>query len=287
MTALRRQRPSVVAVVACAGALAALLALVALASNGGVAGGGSGAVPGGPAGSSTAVAYAYAFFLVGGALAFPFVVYVSVRQTPYSRERRARARLFPFVIVAAAGVALLIASQWREQFGSVLDRISIFEADGKDARPSRPGAAPPRVDPLPIALFASLAVAAIGAVVVRRGVKRRRGVLDSLAGRLSDIIAVTLEDLDAEQDARRAVILAYARMESALRCCGVPRRESETPLEYLARVLLELDVAQEPVSELTRLFEQAKFSNHEIGMETRAAAIAALAAIHADLERVA
>ena len=42
-----------------------------------------------------------------------------------------------------------------------------------------------------------------------------------------------IDDLEAEPDARRAVIAAYARMEAVLGRSGVRRAPSETPLEYL------------------------------------------------------
>ena len=86
-----------------------------------------------------------------------------------------------------------------------------------------------------------------------------------------------IDDLEAEPDARRAVIAAYARMEGVLARHGLRRKPSETPLEYLRRILLGLTARADAVRRLTSLFEQAKFSRHddrrvdEAGRDRRAA----------------
>ena len=61
-------------------------------------------------------------------------------------------------------------------------------------------------------------------------------VSEDLAATIGDAI----DDLEAEPDARRAVIAAYARMEAVLGRNGLRRAPSETPLEYLRRILLGL-----------------------------------------------
>jgi hypothetical protein len=101
---------------------------------------------------------------------------------------------------------------------------------------------------------------------------------------LSDALDESLDDLRAEPDARRAVIAAYARMERACAAAGLPRRRSEAPLEYLARVLTELlQASAASVSRLTALFERAQFSLHAIGPELKAEAIEALVAVRDEL----
>ena len=79
----------------------------------------------------------------------------------------------------------------------------------------------------------------------------------------------TLDDLRNEADPRRAVIAAYARMESILAAHDLARRPSEAPMEYLSRVLVDLRVTEEAVSKLTTLFERAKFSEHQIDVEAK------------------
>ena len=75
-------------------------------------------------------------------------------------------------------------------------------------------------------------------------------------------------------------------MEAVLARHGLRRRPSETPVEYLRRVLLGLTARADAVSRLTGLFEQAKFSRHEIDGTMKQDAIGALREIRDDLRGV-
>jgi len=141
-------------------------------------------------------------------------------------------------------------------------------------------------------LWISLAVIAVGAgwlYYVWRTRKRRTAVpLDreqSVAEDFALSIGDAIDDLENEPDARRAVIAAYARMETVLARNGLKRRPSETPVEYLRRILLGLTSRGDSVSRLTSLFEQAKFSRHEIDASMKQDAIGALREIRDDLQR--
>ena len=89
----------------------------------------------------------------------------------------------------------------------------------------------------------------------------------------------SLDDLRAERDVRRAIIACYARMERALARTGAARRPSETPFEFLARVLEH--IARAPGRVLTDLFERAKFSTEPLGDADKQQALAALEALRA------
>jgi hypothetical protein len=102
---------------------------------------------------------------------------------------------------------------------------------------------------------------------------------------LAHAVESSIDDLRSEPDARRAVIAAYANMERVLATHGLERRRPEAPFEYLARVLSRLDVRESAVRTLTRLFEYAKFSPHEIDAGMKSDAIAALEEIRDDLRR--
>jgi Domain of unknown function (DUF4129) len=65
---------------------------------------------------------------------------------------------------------------------------------------------------------------------------------------------------------------------------GLARRPAEAPLEYLARVLRGLDVRESAVQSLTRLFEYAKFSGHDIDAAMKEEAITALIKVRNDLQ---
>jgi uncharacterized protein DUF4129 len=106
---------------------------------------------------------------------------------------------------------------------------------------------------------------------------------ESLAEALSEVAAASIDDLRREGDPRRAVIAAYANMERVLAQHGLPRRRAETPFEYLARILRQLEVSESSVHRLTELFEYAKFSTHEVDAAMKDQAIDAFAALRDEL----
>lgn len=104
------------------------------------------------------------------------------------------------------------------------------------------------------------------------------------AGRLHRAVAESLDDLRAEPDARRAIILAYRRFERALGAIQVPRAPSQTPSEFMRDVVARPSVPRAPVERLTALFELARFSDRHVGPEARDAACDCLDAIEAALD---
>jgi hypothetical protein len=93
----------------------------------------------------------------------------------------------------------------------------------------------------------------------------------------------SLDDLRADPDLRRAIVAAYARMETALAAAGIPRHPAEAPLEYVERALLTLDTSAGAVRRLTDLFEWARFSQHEPEPSMRDDAVDALSAVRDEL----
>jgi hypothetical protein len=106
----------------------------------------------------------------------------------------------------------------------------------------------------------------------------------ALAAALDEVLADSLDDLRADPDPRRAVIRAYARMERTFAAYGVPRDDSEAPLEYTARALSSLSVSEYSVRRLTQLFSRAKFSPHDVDAAMKDQAIEALVGLRAELE---
>ena len=104
-----------------------------------------------------------------------------------------------------------------------------------------------------------------------------------MAAELASIVEGTIDDLRREEDPRRAVIAAYAQMETALAHHGLPRERSEAPFEYLTRMLRELRVRAGAALALTELFERARFSHHVIDASMKNEAIDALVAVRDDL----
>jgi Domain of unknown function (DUF4129) len=110
-----------------------------------------------------------------------------------------------------------------------------------------------------------------------------REPLPELLAKVVEVVDDSIRDIEGEPDARRAIIRAYARMERALARSGVPRRPSETPFEYIERVLRHLMVPGEPARSLTELFEIARFSDRPIDLSMKQRAIDCLLDIRSGL----
>jgi hypothetical protein len=242
------------------------------------------------------VNYAFSAFLIVFVLAIPVAAYtflVQAREASVERKSfrsRVIQNLLTFLFFCFVAAVIIYI---KLHHGHLLNLDTSALKKSHDALANKHGR---RVlgknDPKFEWLVLWIAVAAIGmglaaAIVARRRRKRRTAVplagdstvSEDLAASMSDAI----DDLEAEPDARRAVIAAYARMEAVLARHGLRRRPSETPVEYLRRVLLGLTARADAVSRLTGLFEQAKFSRHEIDGAMKQDAIGALREIRDDL----
>jgi membrane protein implicated in regulation of membrane protease activity len=98
------------------------------------------------------------------------------------------------------------------------------------------------------------------------------------------VVLDSLDNLRRERDPRRAVLLAYAMMETTLGSHGFGRQQAETALEYLLRTRKALHVDGRPLQRLTTLFERAKFSSHTIDQPMKKDAITSLEQIAHDLQ---
>jgi hypothetical protein len=286
-----------------------LLAIVAIASgrgrgNGALAGGEPREVP------PTLVDYVFSFGVMVAVLLaiLAVVVLIGAGGKTELPERRRRSLVGTLIFIAlVAGVAgLTTRLKPLEREARVEECVLPAEGDlPRRVGPCPPGERPdPRlqdVQPRPgerqaqfrweaaavTGLLVALAAAAF-VVAVRR--PRRDAAADrepEIADVVSDVLDETLDDLRRERDARRAVVAAYARLEHTLARHGLPRRPFEAPLEYLARILLELEVAPEAVLDLTDLFQQARFSRRTIDESMKDEAIAALVAVRDDLRAAA
>ena len=101
---------------------------------------------------------------------------------------------------------------------------------------------------------------------------------------LAEAVAESLEDLDTEPDARRAIIRCYARFQRVAEDSGLVRKPWLTPMEFLRETLERLPVPRGAVQTLTGLFELARFSDRALGAPERGRALAALAEIRTTVE---
>jgi hypothetical protein len=137
-------------------------------------------------------------------------------------------------------------------------------------------------------IVGSLIFAVVAGLVAAIVLRRMRGAdwerEAALSAALDEVLADTLDDLRAEQNPRRAVIRAFARMEKTFAAHGVAREPAETPRQYVERALERLGVSSASVERLTKLYERAKFSRLEIDEGMKTDAIDALAGLRAELE---
>lgn len=274
-----------------AGGLLVLLAVVAFASRSGF-GHSSNAAP-----SPQFVSYAFTAFLILFVLAIPFVVYtflLQMREGKIARKslkRRLLANLLTIVVFSLiAFVILYIKAHHWHIFHANLSHLKNARNALKKSPHAKTGNYQPAFEwSLFWVMVAAGAIVASALYIQHRRRKRLPGVPLGLGPTIAEDLAQTIggaiEDLEAESDPRRAVIAAYARMEGVLARHGLRRRPSETPVEYMRRVLTDLTSRGDAVERLTTLFEQAKFSTHEIDLGMKADAIGALRQIRDDLQQ--
>jgi hypothetical protein len=222
---------------------------------------------------------------IGAALVILALV-ESRRQRALARRSSRRTSLVMLLGLAAFCLAVAFGAPRLREAGLVLQLPELSRAVGSASEdsPESERTAQFRWDAV-IVLGSVLGGIAIAVVVTGR---RRRHLAPGAAAFEEVALALdeSLDDLRRERDPRRAVIAAYARMEKALAVHGLPRHQAEAPLEYLARVLLDLHASEPAVRRLTDLFEKAKFSAHEIDGEMKQEAIAALEGLRDDLRAI-
>ncbi len=268
--------------------LLVLLAVVAFASRSGL-GHHSRTAP-----SPGYVNYAVTVFLILFVLMIPVAVYaflLRVRERSTATRKSFKARLYASTVRWFALVVIVfVAFYFHSRHPHLLQQLNPFRQPNTKI-PHDHGVSRPEPNPkfqwnvLWVALVLLAGAGAFGYHRWRAGkltmVLREPDltVADDLAASIDDAI----EDLEAEPDARRAVIAAYARMETVLGRNGFQRVPSETAIEYLRRILLDLTSNSDAVTHLTALFERAKFSRREIDAAMKGEAIAALREIRGSL----
>jgi Domain of unknown function (DUF4129) len=197
-------------------------------------------------------------------------------------------------LVAFAALLLIL----RFAVSSDLLRKRLAELSQRFARPTpsataslSPGAVGPHSTSRPLGIALTVLLALILALVIAGIVfllARLKGEVapDTPADPLEVVLEAGIDDLRRISDPRRAVIACYARMERLMSSSGIPRLPSDTPTEFLARVLERRSVSPESVSRLTALFERAKFSPHRVDEQMRADALAALEQVRDEMALV-
>jgi hypothetical protein len=274
-----------------AGALLGLIVLVAVASR-------AHSPAGGGATHGVSSNLIWEFVLIGFfglfLICLPVAIWVVVTtrlDAPPSRRKK-KNRTFGIMIALAIFLLAIVVAAERYYSSDHKKTLKppVQQPSGGPVKPNQLVKKRVPFDWLPAIVILSIAGGGglvIGYALFRKPY-RRPPTQAELAAQLSSVLDDSLDDLRAEKDPRKAVIATYARMERTLATAGLPRTASEAPLEYLARVLLELlHASADAVSRLTALFERAKFSPHEIDTAMKRDAIHALVAVRDELRAVA
>ena len=267
-----------------AAALACLVILIAL---------GSASTEAGPTGAALITQYGPAllravFILVtiAEALVIALVVWALWPDGEKRGEPRAKRSWLAMMIASLVQFATALAILWylRERhLGGPLIQQGAGLGGLNNLKPPSLGSALPSGTEWLTALVVLGVLAIVGWRLWRTFGLRTRSRREALAEQLSEAVEQSIDDLESDPDSRRAVIAAYGRMNGALAGGGFPRKPHETALEYLARVLANLQVPERPVRRLTELFQFAKFSPHDVDVSMKADAIDALRDIRSGL----
>ncbi len=201
-------------------------------------------------------------------------------------------------VILAAMIAILIfaaVSALDRSFGGARLRITAPQ-EGRKAnpfahRPPLTHGGPQHLGYLLDAVLALVLLAAVVICAVLIGRMRPRssygfaGEAEDESTSLRSAVDSGRTALRAVDDARAAIIACYLAMEGSLAKAGTARAAAETPDELLTRATATGLLRGPAAGELTGLFYEARFSSHDLPGSVKAAALAALDAISAELRR--
>ena len=85
---------------------------------------------------------------------------------------------------------------------------------------------------------------------------------------------------------RNGIVACWLRVEEVIAEAGVPRLPWETSTEFTVRVLHRLDIDPRWIGTLSRLYREARFSEHPMGEDAREKAHAALRQLDKELRAI-
>lgn len=110
--------------------------------------------------------------------------------------------------------------------------------------------------------------------------RRKKRILEA-----AEIIRQTAEMLAAGNEYIATIFQAYKKLCAHLRKYGFLKKETETVREFEGAVRKALPIDEEGLDKLLRVFEEARYSEHEIGAGHRDKAIESLKAVENSLEK--
>ncbi|UCH89093.1 MAG: DUF4129 domain-containing protein [Thermoplasmata archaeon] len=104
---------------------------------------------------------------------------------------------------------------------------------------------------------------------------------------IKEIISEMEEELETTDEIRKAIYQAYKRMLEVLHKYGFLRRKSDTPREFANAVRKALpEIDRKNLDGLTTLFEEARYSDHELTKRERFKALKSLRKVKASIEQL-
>ena len=100
---------------------------------------------------------------------------------------------------------------------------------------------------------------------------------------VSQALDKTVDDLYSGKDIRSTIMRCYQQMCLALEDTGVSNAEFMTPREFTKLAIAKLDISRNTLKEMTKLFEEARYSVHELGDDMRNRALKNLNLLKDDL----
>jgi hypothetical protein len=134
--------------------------------------------------------------------------------------------------------------------------------------------------------FSALGVLAVAVAIMILGVAIYQASNMHTINVLRRIIKRALYGLVTGDEYRMIIFDAYRKMCGHLARFGYTREEHVTPREFSRALKLALPLDTRSIRMLTRLFEEARYSDHEMGEPGRQAAIESLRYIEAELDKL-
>lgn len=280
----------------------ALLLLAALAGSLSDTAGGTATLRGGAASTALTVAATLGGLVVAAIAVFLFYLAVTRRAQSMGMDNAPVRRPWWYSLVVVLAVALLVSVVL------LLRRHHKSPSPGTGASAS---AVPQKaVHPSSVHFVAADSLVTVGVVVllvvlvVLIGWWRARGLgggspfgallrrqhdvfpAEPAPGLAASIAAVRVLRPEEETDPRRAVVACYVAMTRAAAAAGAERSPSETPSEFLQRLLAALGASHSAAARLTSLFETARYTTKPVDEQLRGDAIRALGAVQRELQHL-
>jgi len=120
-------------------------------------------------------------------------------------------------------------------------------------------------------------------LLFRTGAKRKERLVEDVIRMLGSAERV-LYELDDSDEIRNLIYRIYVKFQRMLGGQGLFRASSMTVREFETMVARELPVKKGPISRITGIFEEARYSDHALGVPTRNRAVRVFREFRLDLE---